>query len=208
MKQLLLTLLIATGIATLSPVSGQPLQGGVEQVEILPVLNLQLLQPKADDRGLSFKQNCTCFDPAKLNWASADGRWKLTEGDKWLLDFGSKSQELEQAVKTIKHFGFTELCTLGKISNGSPQMQYFLVDGAAPSGSDLTGEDAISFDLSKVKAEQIRGTWKITEGDHWMLDFGTDEEAARHAEEVIHHYGFTNECFIGRPNAPMMYFRK
>jgi hypothetical protein len=207
MKRFLSILLIAS-IATLSPASGQPLQGGVEQVEILPVLNLQLLQPKTDERGLSFKQNCTCFEPAHLASASNDGRLRLVEGDKWLLDFGSKSQEIEQAVKTIKHFGFTELCTLGKGSNGSPQMQYFLVNGAAPSGSGLTGEDAISFDLTKVKAEQIKGTWKITEGDHWMLDFGTDEEAAKHAEEVIHHYGFTNECFVGRPNAPMMYFRK
>lgn len=51
-------------------------------------------------------------------------------------------------------------------------------------------------------------TGKVVDGDHWMLDFGDKQAEANKALSVIKKYGFTHICFVGRPDAPMMYFRK
>src|SRR3990167_4617921 len=99
------------------------------------------------------------------------------------------------------------MCTIGPKGTAG-NMQYFLVNGSAPSAAPIAEEDAIPFDVDKVKAESINNSWKVTEGNHWMLDFAQDEESARHAAEVMRHYGFKYECFVGRPGTPMMYFRK
>jgi hypothetical protein len=84
---------------------------------------------------------------------------------------------------------------------------YFTVNGKAPSGA-MPGEDAIAFDTSAVRAESSNGHWIITDGSSSMLDFASSQFNALHAVALIRDYGFTHQCFVGRPDAPMMYFRK
>jgi hypothetical protein len=86
-------------------------------------------------------------------------------------------------------------------------MIYFTVKGSAPSGS-ISGEDASAFDLDNVHAERSGGNWIVTDELSQMLDFGSSEFNALHAVALIRNYGFTHQCFVGRPNASMMYFRK
>lgn len=86
-------------------------------------------------------------------------------------------------------------------------MMYFTVGGKPPSGA-MPGEDAIPFNLAGVVAQQVAGSWIVTDGASRMLDFGANEANAVHAVTIIKRYGFTHQCFVGRPNAPMMYFRK
>ncbi len=76
-----------------------------------------------------------------------------------------------------------------------------------PPGAVL-GEDAVAFDLAGVVAKQVVGSWIVTDGASRMLHFGTGKANAVHAVTIIKRYGSTHQCFVGRPNAPMMYFRK
>ncbi len=70
------------------------------------------------------------------------------------------------------------------------------------------GEDAIQFNTSNVSATKVGGRWKVTDGPMRILDFGVSEMNARKSAWIIKKYGFRYQCFVGRPNAPMMYFRR
>lgn len=66
-------------------------------------------------------------------------------------------------------------------------------------------EDCISFNLDSASVAPIQGSWKIVDGGHWMFDFGSQEQQARRALEIIHYYRMDATCFAGRPHAPMGY---
>ncbi len=48
----------------------------------------------------------------------------------------------------------------------------------------------------------------VTDGRSRLLDFGGSETEALRAIAVIKTLGFTRQCFVGRPDPPMMYFRR
>ena len=85
-------------------------------------------------------------------------------------------------------------------------MMYFTVGGKAPAGA-MPGEDATAFDLSGVVAQQAAGSWIVTDGASRILEFGASKTNAVRAVTIIKRYKFTHQCFVGRANAPMMYFR-
>lgn len=69
-------------------------------------------------------------------------------------------------------------------------------------------EDCIAFNTSNVKSAQIKGDWKVVDGDNWLLSFGVCSDCAKLAANVIHDYKMTQLCFIGRDTPyKMMYFR-
>ena len=108
---------------------------------------------------------------------------------------------------TLAHF-INNICFVGRpFTDSKIKMMYFLADGQTPSGA-YPGEDAISFDPNRVRAAEIDGRWKLVQDDMWMLDFGSNKEQAVNAEQIVKYYGFTKQCFVGRPGPPMMYWRK
>jgi len=72
----------------------------------------------------------------------------------------------------------------------------------------LGAEDCIGFDPSAVTASFVGGDWKVVQGGMWMLDYGSDAGAAHHAADMIHSYLFDQQCFVKRPNASMMYWKR
>jgi len=68
-------------------------------------------------------------------------------------------------------------------------------------------EDCIGFNPMQVTAAMAGGNWKVVQGSMWMLDYGSNHGAAQHAADTIHHYNFDQQCFVKRPNAPMMYWK-
>ena len=76
-----------------------------------------------------------------------------------------------------------------------------------PPGPSLGAEDCIGFDPNHVTASYTGGAWKVVQGSMWMLDYGSNSSAANRAADVIHHYHFTQQCFVKRPNASMMYWK-
>lgn len=135
-------------------------------------------------------------------------RWKVVEGSHWILDFGTNQGNAQRAKDVIAHYGMNRICYVGRPDPTNHQlMMYLTVNGTSPAGA-FAGEDAISVDLSKVVAQQSGGSWIVTDTSSIMLNFGISEANARRAVWIIKKYGFTHQCFVGRPHAPMMYFRK
>jgi hypothetical protein len=69
-------------------------------------------------------------------------------------------------------------------------------------------EDCINFTPGNLRVVNIGGRWKIVEGSHWIADFGSNRAAADQSLAIILRYGFTNQCFVARPNPPMTYWRR
>ena len=149
-------------------------------------------------------EDCINFNPWNTQVVRIGGRWKIVEGNMWMLDFGSNEAEAREALRIIRYYGMNSQCFVGR---PNPSMTYWLVNGSAPVGS-MPGEDSVGFNPWNIEVRWIGGRWKIVEGNHWILDFGSREDEARQALCIIQKYGFTRICFVGRPNASMTYFRK
>lgn len=196
---------------TLANVAGAaPLVGGVSYNDDLPPAPLKTMSAKLD--ASAPKQDCICFNNKRVELEQINGNWKLVDSNNnWILDFAQDQQEGRQALQIIQYYKLNNICFAGRPFPNHEiggRLMYFLSDGQAPQGARMDGEDSISFDNSQIKAEQIRGTWKVTCGDNWMLDFGTDEATAQNAADIIKYHGFQRQCYIGRPGPSMMYFVK
>jgi len=141
--------------------------------------------------------------PAAITAQRIGGDWKIIDGTDVLLDFGAHESEAYEATDVIQHYGMDRI---GFVGRPHPPMTYFTAKGSAPSGP-MPGEDAIRFDLAQVRAETLSGAWIVTDGASRLLDFGTSQSNALLAVAIIRNYGFTYQCFVGRPDTPMMYFR-
>jgi len=149
-------------------------------------------------------EDCILFDYSKVTMALIGNRYKIVQGSMWMLDFGTDKASAEKALSIIKFYKLTSQCFVGR---PNAPMKYFLCSGKAPVGA-FPGEDAIGFNPAAIKVEKINNRWKIVEGSHWILDFDTNESVAKNAYYFIKKYEFNKICFVGRPNPPMMYFRK
>lgn len=150
------------------------------------------------------KEDCISF-----NWRTAEVKqfgstWKIVDGNHWMMDFGANVAEARQALAVIKHYHMNSLCYVGR---PGPSMTYMLVDGKAPTGP-MRGEDAVGFDPARLEVKEFSGRWKIVEGSHWIMDFEGKKDEADLALAIIRKHGFTQQCFVGRPDPSMTYFRK
>ncbi|HUO91287.1 MAG TPA: hypothetical protein VMU22_00110 [Rhizomicrobium sp.] len=68
-------------------------------------------------------------------------------------------------------------------------------------------EDCVVVDPLDLKADNVRGEWRVMLSPNASLDYGADRSAAARAVEVIQHYHFTRQCFVKRPYTSMMYWR-
>ncbi len=147
--------------------------------------------------------DCLAIDPMNLQVRQVAGNWTIVDDAQLVLDFGASKPNADRAKDIIARYWFDRICYVGR---PHPPMTYFTVNGHAPSGA-MAGEDAIAFDLAGVVAQQLGGSWIVTDGLSRLLDFGNSKADALQAVTIIKRYGFTHQCFVGRPNAQMMYFR-
>lgn len=150
------------------------------------------------------KEDCISIDYNKIEVKKIGRRWKIVQGDMWILDFGSSESEARKAYNILTHYKITSQCFVGR---PDASMEYYLVNGASPVGA-FSGEDCIGFNPAAVVVKKVGGRWKIVEGGHWILDFNHSEEEAKKALGVIQKYGFNHICFVGRPDASLTYFRR
>ena len=83
-----------------------------------------------------------------------------------------------------------------------------LIPGGRLEGAAALSEDCVSFTPGALRVQNVSGRWKITEGSHWVADFGANRAAAEQGLAIILRYGFTSQCFVARPNPPMTYWRR
>jgi len=67
------------------------------------------------------------FDPEKIEVKQISGRWKIVEGDHWILDFAGERDEAEAALRIIRKYGFSYICFVGR---PDPSMTYFRAEKA------------------------------------------------------------------------------
>jgi hypothetical protein len=150
------------------------------------------------------KEDCISFNPATTTVQQIQGSWKVVDGSMWLLDFGAKKGDADQSLAVIKHYGMNQQCFVGR---PHAPFQYYLVSGASPVGP-FAGEDCISFNPATTNVQQIKGSWKVVDGNHWMFDFGANKAEAEQTLAIIKKYGFTYTCYVGRPGPKFSYLRK
>jgi hypothetical protein len=147
---------------------------------------------------------CAVFDPKTLSVQSLNGSWKIVDEKHWLFDFGRNPAAARRAAEVMRHYRMDRICRVGR---RDPIMSYLLSKGGTPTGA-LAGEDCIAFDPRRAAVSKVQGRWKIVSGKAWIFDFGDQPEDARRALAVIRRYGFTHVCWVGRPAADFLYFRR
>ena len=158
----------------------------------------------AGTSGPRLKEDCISFNWKTIKVKKLQGRWKIVDGNHWIMDFKQKVGEARKALSIIKRYRMNSICFVGR---PDPSMTYFKTNGKAPVGK-MAGEDAIAFNPTKIEAKKVKGRWKIVEGSHWIMDFDQKAAEAKKALAIIRRYGFNHICFVGRPNPSMTYFRR
>lgn len=153
----------------------------------------------------SFDEDCIPFDPENVEIEEYDGdRWRLVHEGAAMLVF-DEFENAKKARNVIQAYGFDDQCFVGR---PNPPMTYWLADGGPASTDDGTieGEDCIGFDPENLQIEPFDGDrWRVVDGNSALLVFDSEANAQR-TIDVIRHYGFDRQCFVGRPDPPMAYW--
>ena len=169
---------------------------------VAAVLALALAFGHPAARASADADECVDFESGSITIAAADGGYLLSASGVELLRYRDRGGA-ERALAVMRHYGMDRMCSIG---GQPPRMMHFLAAGAAPSGA-MPGEDCLPFDRRYLEAAYLQGAWRILDARHWMLEFGDSRGQAEQALETIRGHGFDRMCFVGRPNAPMIYFR-
>lgn len=156
--------------------------------------------------GIAALEDCLSINPAQVSAAHAGGSWKLVQGDRWLFDFGNdpdSEAQANQALRVVRHYGINQSCFVGR---PGPSMTYLLSGRRAPQGG-VSGEDCIGFNAGAVEVRADGNRWLMTDGRSRMVMFNDAEEAFL-SLFLVRYYGFTHQCFVGRPNPPLRYWRR
>ncbi|MEA3508196.1 MAG: hypothetical protein U9R40_04665, partial [Synergistota bacterium] len=78
------------------------------------------------------KEDCISFNYQTAEVKNVNGRWKIVDGNMWLLDFRGNKTEADKALKVIKSYQLNQQCFVGR---PDPSMRYWLVNGQAPRGT-------------------------------------------------------------------------
>ena len=149
-------------------------------------------------------QDCISFNHNNVTASRINNRWKVVDGSSWLMDFSNSQSEAIKARDIIRHYDLSKMCFIGR-PNAS--MIYFLVNNVAPQGA-FPGEDCIAFNQGGLRIVNQGGVWKITDGTSSMLSFGSNRNEANAALATLQRLNVNRQCFVGRPDPGMEYFRR
>ncbi len=150
------------------------------------------------------EEKCMSINPARSKVENVAGRWVISDGGNMLFDFDRKRLEADQALKIIKHYRMDSLCYLSQTNSG---ISYLLSGNQAPIGK-LVDDDCVVFDPGKLRLEEVSGSWKLSDANQWVFDFGQDVKAAKKSLELIRKYHFSRVCYVGRPDPSFQYLRQ
>jgi hypothetical protein len=149
-------------------------------------------------------EDCIVFKPGNVQVKNVNGRWKLVDGNNGLFDFDRDRDAAIRARDVIRYYRMDQVCYVGR---PDASLVYLTSEGKAPLGKK-SGEDCVAFNPQNLKVEQIRGRWKLADGNHWVFDFGNNINEAKQSLELIRRYQFRYSCFVGRPNPDFTYLRQ
>jgi hypothetical protein len=142
------------------------------------------------------------FDAQRLEvgW-TADG-WTLRVGDQVLKDFGRRQVEAYEALRLIRDLNLTERGVLG---TPTPVLEYWLSNGAAPSGN-IRGQRILPFDLATLRVEGDGGQFCLRDAQRILFNFGYAKEEAEQTLAVMRKYRFGRVLILGQAAPTMMVF--
>lgn len=149
------------------------------------------------------RTDCVDANHRRAQVRKVNGRWKIVVGRHWLLDFGNKRREAERALAIMRHYHVDQQCFVGR---PKPGLSYFLTAGRAPAGR-IRGEDCIGFNPDNLDVNKKRGKWVVMDGDRWLFSFGNVDDAWL-AAGLVTLYRFQRTCYVGRPQASLVYLRR
>jgi uncharacterized repeat protein (TIGR01451 family) len=156
----------------------------------------------------SSHEDCVPVNAGALTTFEDGGQLILSDGFSRLLAFDTSAQGQAEAATSqsiIEFYGFTQQCFVGR---ADASLMYWLVGDRIPQGP-FAGEDCIP--MRNLEVQQIDGRWKIVQvtddGTIFFNDFGSSEDEARLALQIMTERGFEYQCFVGRPDPSMEYYR-
>jgi hypothetical protein len=86
-----------------------------------PSMEFYLVNGETPQGGMT-GEDAIPFNPANLEVQYVRGRWKIVEGNHWVMDFDQQEGEARQALSYILRYGFRYICFVGR---PDPSMTYF-----------------------------------------------------------------------------------
>lgn len=66
-------------------------------------------------------EDCVGFNPATIEVRRVKGRWKIVDGNHWIMDFGRNEREAQKAYSVFRRYGATRQCF---VARPGPSMSY------------------------------------------------------------------------------------
>ncbi len=157
-------------------------------------------------------EDCIFFNPDRLSISEVSaGKWRLDERlpdgrTHNIVIVGDNRAEGERSLALVRAHRFDQICFVGR---PDASMSYFLSGGNAPSGAQ-SGEDCTSINPAASRIVNDRA-WKIIEdtaaGRRSVATFPNAGEAYK-SLDIWRERGFRYQCFVGRPQAALTYYRR
>lgn len=162
--------------------------------------------PLRDQQGqpIALKENCISFNPDTTTMEQTSFGWRVMDGSQIIFGFDFDKAEVSIALATIKHYKITQSCFVGR---PRPSFHYMLAGGSSPVGP-FRDKDCSPFNPATTNVEQIKGSWKVADGNNWLFDFGENKDEASQTLAIIKKYGFTYSCMMARGKVEYVYMRK
>lgn len=150
-------------------------------------------------------EDCVSLNPDNVRVTGSGSLWRVVDGSHSAFSAPTRPEAL-QIVAVIKKYGINQSCFVGR---PDASFTYLLKSGTAPSGAmdAMEKEDCISFNPGNLSIQPISTGFRMQDGNHLMYTFPNLLEAAS-SLYVVGKYGFTQSCYVGRPNASLAYLRK
>ncbi len=152
---------------------------------------------------VSFAEDCVSLNPVTAKVSNIQGSWKIVDGSHWVFDFAGDKASADKSLAVIKHYGMNQSCFVGR---PNPSFKYMMISGHSPTGA-MAGEDCLPFNPATIKVAFISNDWKIVDGNHWIFSFGNKQAEAQQAFAIIKQKGFSQTCYVGRPNPHFSYLK-
>ena len=147
----------------------------------------------------NLKEDLVTFDPAAVTVRTVGGRWQVRTDGVVLKDFGADRASATEAARLVRDLRVNQV---GTVKGSNPPFEYWLADGKAPRVANARAVVLPVFSRS-VRAENVGGTWVVTDGSKGLYDFGPDADGARRAATVYWKYGFNQLGVVGTPTPTM-----
>lgn len=148
----------------------------------------------------SLKEEIVAFEPGAVTVRMVDGHWQVRTADVVLKDFGADRSSATEAVRLIHDLRLNQV---GTVKGSNPSFEYWLADGKPPRVAN-TRAVVLPIMARSIRAENVGGTWVVTDGTKGLYDFGADAAAAQRAAAVYWKYGFNQLGVIGAPRPTMI----